>query len=124
MTKSNIAPLIDELGDTRARIAALERREKELRDEIAALRRTSRHQVGSKGRDPEAIPRRYGAGCQIFGVREQERSPRIYHMRAARPRGVGMRAGSASARTHQTPTPVLVRPDLGRRLETVCRLGE
>jgi hypothetical protein len=27
MTKSNIAPLVDELGDTRARIAALERRE-------------------------------------------------------------------------------------------------
>jgi hypothetical protein len=37
MNKTNVAPLIDELGDTRARIAALERREKELRDEVTAL---------------------------------------------------------------------------------------
>ena len=37
MTTSNIAPLVDELGDTRARIAALERREQQLRDEVAQL---------------------------------------------------------------------------------------
>jgi N-methylhydantoinase B/oxoprolinase/acetone carboxylase alpha subunit len=37
MSTSNTAPLIDELGDLRARIAALERREAELRKQVADL---------------------------------------------------------------------------------------
>jgi hypothetical protein len=37
INRTNIGPLVDELGDTRAGIAALQRREDELREQVAGL---------------------------------------------------------------------------------------